>query len=378
MTNDDVAKPVRVGLVGLGGVCEQVHYPGFSRIPGVVIAALVDSDSNLLSQRKKQWLLAEGTYPDLATALQEADLDAVAIATPNNLHQGLIEKALSSGCHVLCEKPLGIDFEQTLSIYEKAQTSGLRHMTAFTYRFVPGMTYLKHLIDSGQLGQIRHARFQRLQDWGEFSIGWRQYKDQAGLGELGDMGIHRIDYAENLMGPIRSVCGLTKQLVERDKRPDGTSCPPQDVEDWVAWIAEFESGATAVFEMGKLTKGHGPQGDHDLAELNGTKASGSYRLHTPYEIEFGGRQEPYQTVPVPDRFLTRPGSPRKPYDGELTTIFRYDQAWEFISAIREGRECIPSFYHGMRAQLVADMVVKASNERRWVDIPIISSFQGQT
>ena len=76
--------------------------------------------------------------------------------------------------------------------------------------------------------------------------------------------------------------------------------------------------------------------------------------------------------------MTRPGSPRKPYDGELTTIFRYDQAWEFISAIREGRECIPSFYHGMRAQLVADMVVKASNERRWVDIPIISSFQGQT
>ena len=367
--------PLRIGLVGTGGVCEQVHYPGFSRIPGVEVAALVEADAGLLESRLRVWQVAEG-YSNLAEALQRADLDAVAIATPNYLHRDLIEEALEGGCHVLCEKPLGMDYEETRGIYEAAARSGRRHMTAFTYRFVPAMTYLKHLVDAGELGEIRHARFQRLQDWGEHAIGWRQYKDQAGSGELGDMGIHRIDFAEHLLGPIRSVCAHMKQLVPRGRTASGEVCPPQDVEDWVAWIAEFESGATAVFEMGKLTKGHGPQGDHDLAELNGTRASGAYRLHTPHEIQLGERRSPYRTVSVPERFLKRPGSPRDPGGGVATTVFRYDQAWEFVSAIREGRLCIPSFFHGMRAQLVAEMVVKAATERRWVEVPEIEPTAG--
>ena len=366
------ATPLRIGLVGAGGVCAQVHYPGFSRIPGVTVAALCDANSDLLQQRLATWTRVEAGYPNLRSALQSARLDAVAIATPNHLHQQMIAEALAGGCHVLCEKPLGMDHVQTREIYAAARDSGLRHMTAFTYRFVPGMTYLKHLVDSGDLGAIQHARFQRLQDWGDRAIGWRQYKNQAGSGELGDMGIHRIDFAEHLMGPIRSVCAHMKQLLPRDRTEDGDPCPPQDVEDWVAWIAEFESGATAVFEMGKLTKGHGPAGDHDLAELNGSKASAAYRLHTPHEIQFGERRKPYETRVVPPEFLTRPGSPRISGEGEPTTVFRYDQAWEFVSAIREKRDCLPSFFQGMRAQLVADMIVQSARERRWVDIPAIA------
>ena len=172
----------------------------------------------------------------------------------------LIEGALGAGLHVLCEKPLGMDLAEAMEIYRLAAASGRRHMTAFTYRFVPAMAYLKSLVEAGRLGRVRHARIQRLQDWGERAIGWRQYRRLAGLGELGDMGIHRIDYAEDLMGPMRSVCASMKRLVPRDRTGDGQPCPPQDVEDWVAWIAEFESGATGVFEMGKLSKGRGAPG----------------------------------------------------------------------------------------------------------------------
>ncbi len=157
MANESV---VRVGLIGLGAVCEAVHYPG-----------------------------------------------------PNRFHRSLLSAALKAGCHVLCEKPLALDFEETRLLYEEAARSGKRHMTAFTYRFVPGMRYLHHLLAAGELGEIRHARFQRLQDWGEFSIGWRQYRDEAGSGELGDMGIHRIDYAESLLGSIKAVCASAKQVV---------------------------------------------------------------------------------------------------------------------------------------------------------------------
>ncbi len=362
---------LRVGLVGVGGVCGAVHYPGFSRIPGVEIAGLCEPSDALRQARAKEWDIA-ASFAEIGEFLAEVQPDAVAIATPNVYHRELILQALEAGCHVMCEKPLGMDYAETRLIYEAAKRSGLRHMTAFTYRFVPALNYIRHLVHSGELGTIRHARFQRLQDWGERAIGWRQYKDQAGSGELGDMGIHRIDFAEDLLGPIVSLCASSRQLVARDQTTDGAACRPQDVEDWVAWIVDFAGGTTGVFEMGKLSKGFGPGGDHDQAELNGTEGSVVYRLHAPHEILFGRRGEPYEVRPVPEAFLKRHRSPRDPHEGDPVRTFRYDQAWEFVSAIREGRDCQPSFFHGMRAQAVADAVLQAAAERRWVDVAEVS------
>jgi predicted dehydrogenase len=359
---------LRVGLIGVGGVCAGVHYPGLTRIPGVEIAGICEVDAELLARRQREWGVEAG-YRDSREFLREVRPDAVVIATPNVTHKALILQALEAGCHVISEKPLGMNFPETVEIYQAAKGSGRRHMTAFTYRFVPAMRYLRHLVRSGELGQIRHARFQRLQDWGEGAIGWRQYKDMAGSGELGDMGIHRVDFAEDLLGPITALCSAARQVVPRDRTRDGQACRPQDVEDWVAWIAEFGGGSTGVFEMGKLCKGYGPRGDHDLAELNGSEASAVYRLHAPYEILVARCGEPYQSRPLPEEFLKTPGSPRDPREGDPVQTFRYDQAWEFVSALREGRECVPSFYHGMRAQAVADAILQAAAERRWVEIP---------
>ena len=101
-----------------------------------------------------------------------------------------------------------------------------------------------------------------------------------------------------------------------------------------------------VLEMGKLTKGFGPRVDHDQAELNGRQASAVYQIHNSHQILFSNRGESYQIQSVPAEFLKRSGSPRNPDEGDPLIQFRYDQAWEFISAVREGRECTPSFILG--------------------------------
>ena len=89
-------------------------------------------------------------------------------------------------------------------MYRAAEAAGVRHMTAFTYRFVPAMRYMKHLVDAGDIGTPFHFRAQRFQDWGDRPMGWRQVKKLAGSGEMGDMLSHRIDYAHHLIGPIGS------------------------------------------------------------------------------------------------------------------------------------------------------------------------------
>src|SRR6185369_8376535 len=90
------------------------------------------------------------------------------------------------------------------------------NMTAFTYRFAPSMRYMRHLAKSGALGELRHFRSQRFLDWPETSWGWRQYKKKAGAGDLFDMTIHRIDFAIDLMGPLKSLCGAVARFVPRN------------------------------------------------------------------------------------------------------------------------------------------------------------------
>jgi predicted dehydrogenase len=244
-------------------------------------------------------------------------------------------------------------------------------MTAFTYRFAPAMRYLSHLVKTGALGEPRHFRSQRFLDWPETSWGWRQYRDKAGAGDLFDMTIHRIDFAMDLLGPIKCVSGAIARFASRDRTKEGESCPPSEVDDWSSLIGEFACGATGVWEGTTLAKGYGLSGfGHEWAEVNGAEGSGVYRMHDPNNILLGKTGSDLAPVPVPIEFSKPQDSPRDPTAGEPATVFRYDLMWEFVSAIVSGRDAIPSFYDGLRAQVVADAVLQSYSERRWLDIPV--------
>ena len=88
------------------------------------------------------------------------------MATPNLNHKELVTAAVRAGKHVLCEKPLALSLADAREMHAAAARAGVRHMTAFTYRFVPAMRYLKHLVDEGFAGRVLHLRAKRLQDWG--------------------------------------------------------------------------------------------------------------------------------------------------------------------------------------------------------------------
>jgi predicted dehydrogenase len=62
------------------------------------------------------------------------------------------------------------------------------------------------------------------------------------------------------------------------------------------------------------------------------------------------------------------GSPRDVHAGLPSTVFRYDLVYEFVSAILEGRDALPDYADGWRAQLVADATIRSFEERKWVDV----------
>lgn len=359
---------VRIGIIGAGAVSDYHHVPGVNIDPRAELVSVCDPNEELLAKRQAEWGPVKTTtkFEEMAA---DPDVDAVVIATPNFTHKEIALACIAGGKHVMCEKPLGLNFAESAEMYRAARDKGVRHMTAFTYRFAPSMRYVKHLVASGALGEPRHFRSQRFLEWPETSWGWRQYKKLAGAGDLFDMTIHRIDFAQDLMGPVKSVCGAVAQFVPRDKTADGESCEPSEVDDWSSLIGQFENGAVGVWEGSTLMKGYHNDGfGYEWAEVNGSKGSAAYQLTDPNNVMVGLDGAPMEKQPVPEEFLVIDGSPRDPHAGVPSTVFRYDLVYELVSAIVEERDAVPGFDHGASAQLIADSVLESFEKKTWVEI----------
>lgn len=358
-------KQIGIGIVGCGGIVLQNHLPGLALCPEVRVVALCDTNPAVL-QKASQQTGIKAVFPKFEDLIARADVNAVIIATPNVFHAPIALAAIAAGKHVLCEKPIAMNHAESVAMTTAAEKGGVRHMTAFTYRFVPAMNYMAHLVKSGFIGEPYHFRSCRLQDWGARPVGWRQVAKMAGTGELGDMLSHRIDYAHLLIGPIKRVVADMRRFL--DVR-DGQA---SELEDWVTMLAKFSgSRATGVLESSKLATGRGEGGrSQDYCEVNGSEGTLVFQLERPLELQLAKRGEnTLRAMPVPKEFLKWPGSPRDPQAGDPLVTFRYDQDVEFIRAILEQRPCVPSFTDGAKAQAVMDAAILSASEKRWVDVP---------
>jgi predicted dehydrogenase len=355
---------IGVAIIGAGAIALANHVPGLKYCPDTRLVALCDTDPRILEAAGRQTGIT-ALHAHHRDAIARDDVHAVIVTTPNFVHAPIVLDAVNAGRHVLCEKPLAMSHPESLRMLQAARRAGVRHMTAFTYRFVPAMAYMRHLVKKGVIGRPYHFRAQRFQDWGSRPVGWRQFAKYAGTGEMGDMLSHRIDYGQCLLGPMARVVAHTRRFL------DLREGLPSDVEDWVAMIADFETGATGVLESTKLASGRGEGGNsRDYCEVNGSEASIVYYLDRPLELYMQrAGAAGLQPAPVPQEFRKHPASTRNPDEGDAIITFRYDQDAEFIDAIRNGRECTPSFADGARVQAVMDAALESVRFGRWVDIP---------
>ena len=356
-------KPLGVAIIGCGGITLQNHLPGLALCPDVKVVALCDSNAASLETARQQTGVTV-TSTDYNEIVKRDDVNAVIIATPNITHPPIALAAIAHGKHVMCEKPLALNHADANAMAEAADKAGVRHMTAFTYRFVPAMRYLKHVIQHGDLGTPYHYRSCRLQDWGTRPLGWRQVKKLAGTGELGDMLSHRIDFAHHLVGPMRRLVANVKTLTPI------RGGQPNDTDDWVAILTEFKNDATGVLESSKLASGRNESWRSlDYVEINGSERSFVFTTGSWNTLQTGKAGGPgLETIEIPREFWKVPSSPRDPAQGDPLVTFRYDQAWEFIEAIRQERSCSPDFRDGAAAQNVMESAVRSAEIKQWVDL----------
>jgi len=119
-----------------------------------------------LSQERRQFVAS--LYPsivvtdDLEQVFHDSSIDAVVIATPVNTHYKLAVRALESYKHVLVEKPMAKTVAEVQHIGKLAEANNLVAMVGHTFLYNAAVRYVKDLIDSGTLGDIRYIYSQRL------------------------------------------------------------------------------------------------------------------------------------------------------------------------------------------------------------------------
>jgi predicted dehydrogenase len=348
---------LRIGIIGAGGAARGIHVPGFQLCPDVEIAAVCDPDP------KAAETIGVPVIADYRELLAREDIPAVVNATPNYLHHEITLEAVAHGKHILCEKPLSLNASLAAEMLRSANAAGVVHMTAFTYRYTPALRYLIHLVSSGELGNIRTVRAAYQMALSGHLLGWRSTKAQAGSGVLADIGSHLIHMVELVAGPI---AGLS--ATDRRFRDD----PASDVEDWSAFLAEFSSGATGIFEISRVCPGRGAGITENIfIEVYGASGSAVFSLQDPWGLMVSSAEDAarlFDHVNVPADFLKLSGSPRNVDAHDPRWGYRYDQAWQFVESIRMGQTRSPSFADGVRCQTVLDAVLASAASRQWVNV----------
>lgn len=185
---------LRIGIVGLG-FGASVHLPAFDSLPGTEVVAVADSGTG-----KEFGTYERGgiRYPlrPWEALVQDDRIDAVSIAVPPFAQSDIVCSALSSGKHVLCEKPFGRDVREAAAMLRVANDTQVVHAVDYQFRMEPGIYELKREIGKGVIGKISHVDVVWLSEGGiddSRPWSWRHDAEQGG-GVLGAFGSHVIDY----------------------------------------------------------------------------------------------------------------------------------------------------------------------------------------
>jgi predicted dehydrogenase len=282
-------------------------------------------------------------------------VDAVEVCTPNYLHVPMAEYAVEAGKPVNVEKPLALKVEDAENLDKMVRERNHPNMMCFSYRFMPGVRYAKHIIDRGLIGKIISINVEYLKDSGLQEgrrLEWRFVKECAGSGVIGDLAVHLIDLAQLLAGNITSLVATQSIIVKQRQRLDSDEFAPVQTDDQCGFLAEFSSGAQGTFCITRAAAGHANTIRYDVY---GTRGAISFDLDHPEILsicvgEGDVKNLPFKTVDVPREFYL-------------------DQERAFVNALGgKVDDIFPTLKHGAQGQLIVDAIIKSAAERRWVDI----------
>jgi len=190
---------LRIGLIG-AGVMGITHSDAYHQVAGARITAVCSRTREKAQPIMDGWGAAY--YASVDEMLNAADIDAVDICLPTDLHREAVVKSAAKGKHVLCEKPIAATEADAEAMIRACRQAGVTFMVGHVNRFNPEWGMARSQLLAGRLGTpgtVRTARNGSMPGWSTW------FHDYGETGTLLDMAIHDFDYLRWCFGPVRRV-----------------------------------------------------------------------------------------------------------------------------------------------------------------------------
>jgi predicted dehydrogenase len=374
---------IRLGMVGGGqgafiGAVHRIaarlddHYV-------LVAGALSSERRRAIESALELGLQGDRAYDDFAAmaaaeAAREDGVEAVAIVTPNHLHVPVATAFLRAGIHVICDKPLATTVAEARDLVRLTKQTGKLFAVTYNYSGYPMIRQARAMVGAGELGDIRVVQVEYAQDWlterleatGQKQAAWRTDPAQAGAGgALGDIGTHAYHLA-------CFVSGLTLDSVCADLT---TFVPGRRLDDNAHILLRFEGGARGMLWASQVAPGN----ENGLRlRVFGTKGGLEWRQENPNVLR-------YAPFGAPPRRLTRAGPGAGPAAARVTRIPAghpegylegfatiYTEVAHAIRATRQGKRpdgevLFPTVEDGLDGvEFIAAAVKSSANGATWI------------
>lgn len=245
---------LKAGIVGCGGIANNKHLPAIHRLSDVEIVAFCDIIKERADEAAAKYGTSDAKVCTDYTQLIALDLDMVYVLTPNRSHCEISVAALESGKHVLCEKPMAINYEEAQKMVNAAEKSQKLLTIGYQNRCRQDSIYLKKECEKGTLGEVYYARAKAIRrravpTWGVFLN-----EHEQGGGPLIDIGTHALDltlWTMNNYEPAYAV-GTTYHKLNNDSETGNAwgdwNRDQFTVEDSAFGFVVMKNGATIALE----------------------------------------------------------------------------------------------------------------------------------
>lgn len=374
-------KKYKFAVVGCGSIAEIAHFPSIKKAPEAELEAVCDIDSKRVKEVAEKWG-AKTTFTDYREMFKKVELDAVIIATPNNVHRNQAIAAAKAGVNVVIEKPLAVTNEEAWDIVKTCKKYKVKLMVGCDRRFWTQNEWAKQLIEEGVIGKVITSRASLHEHWYNYQnhvakTDFRLNCEVAGGAAVADTGAHAIDLLTWLNGSkVKRVVGIAKRMVMPESY---TLC------DDTAWmLMEFKNGAYGSVSCNRFshavsqaTELYGTEGTiYTSTDATNPFQSWPMAVYTNKDYNIEDLPQILKDYRWPqlfwvEDFINRPVQkrwmplcpPRSPNNYEKMTQ-------HFIDCLVNNKEPLVSGEDGARAVEVMCAVFKSMKTNSWVELPL--------
>ena len=377
----------RVGVIGTGFI-GPVHVEALRRL-GIEVLALAGHGAERTAEKARQMHIAR-SYGSVEELLADPDINVVHITSPNHLHFAHAKASLLAGKHVVCEKPLAMNSQESGELVALAQKTKLVNAVNFNLRYYPLSQQAREMVRGGELGRVYIVQGSYLQDWLLLPTDWN-WRLETELGgnmrAVSDIGSHWIDLTTFITGlkveavfadfqtflpvrkkparPVETFMGKMQTAMEYIEQPINT-------EDYASVLLRYEGGARGVMTVSQVSAGRKNQVSY---EIDGADAAISWAGENPNELWVGHRDRPNELLtkdpalmsPEARRFASYPGGHTEGFPDTFKGL--YSAVYGYLD---KGDASVPpdfpTFEDGHKALLVGEAIWRSTHEGRWENV----------